>query len=109
MFGTTYGFSLTRRRVSGSSGGSGGEQTRWVADQFAQPVAWAAGGLTLNLSQTPVDPDSLTVWSQGQILHPADYTILSAPDRVQINFAIDPATDTEGGTWNFVVRYAYLL
>ena len=111
MFGTTYGFHLSRRRVSGATGGGGGtgEQVRFAKDQFTQSVAWTSGALTLALSQTPMDNDGLTVWSQGQELHPDDYTILSGPNRVVINFPVDPATDTDTGTWSFVILYPYLL
>lgn len=110
MHGTTYGFSLHRRRRSGSgSGGGTGEQTRWAADAFTQTAAWGAGAISLALSQAPVDTDGLQVWSQGMILHPTDYTVLTSPNRVRIEFAADPATDTDTGEWRFVVRYPYLL
>lgn len=93
--------------LGGSGGGGTGETLRWAADTFSQTAAFASGALSLPLSHTPIDNDSLTVWSQGIVLHPSDYTILTGPNRVQLNFAIDPATDSETGTWYFVVRYQY--
>lgn len=113
MHGTTYGFSLTRRRGGTTSGGGGGggttEQIRFARDLHAQTAAFAANALQIPLSQTPVDVDGIMVWSQGEILHPNDYTVLTGPYRVQIGFAIDPATDTDTGTWNFVITYPYIL
>ena len=109
---TTYGFALNRRRTFDTGGGGGGgttEQIRFARDLHAQTAAFAANTLQIALSQTPVDLDGLTVWSQGEILHPTDYTILTGPYRVQIGFAIDPATDTDTGTWNFVITYPYIL
>ena len=92
-----------------SGGGGGGEQQRWAVDSLAQVAAWVAGALTIPLTQTPVDTDGLTVLSEGQILHPTDFTVLTGPYRVQINFGADPATDTDDGTWDFTIRYPYLL
>lgn len=107
----TTGFHLERRRISGGSGGGGGgtgEQVRWARDLHTQVVAWVGGALVINLSQTPMDTDGLTVWAQGQILHPLDYTILTGPNRVQINFGLDPAA--EGLTdYRFIITYPYLL
>lgn len=87
-----------------STGGSG-ETLAWAEDEFAQTAAWAAGGLTLTPLQTIADNNGLFVWSQGQILHPDDYTITAG--AVVINFGADPATDTSTGTWYFVLKYQY--
>ena len=109
MYGTTYGFSLTRRRKEPSTGGGGtGEQLRFARDLFTQTAAFAASTLTIPLTQTPVDIDGLHVWSQGLVLHPQDYTVLTGPYRVRLDFAADPA-DTDTGEWNFVVTYPYVL
>lgn len=99
----------TNRNTGTTGGGGGGEQQRWKKDLFNQTVAWTAGGLVFNLSSTPVDSDAITIWSQGLILHPDDYTVLSSPARIQIDFDGDPAVDTEAGTWSFIIQYPYLL
>jgi hypothetical protein len=112
MYGTTYGFSLTRRRKEPSTGGGGGgtgEQLRFARDLFTQTAAFVANSLTIPLTQTPVDLDGLQVWSQGLVLHPDDYTVLTGPYRVRINFSADPATDTDTGEWKFVISYPYVL
>jgi len=85
--------------------GGGGQTLAWAQDEFAQTAAWSAGGLTLTPSETIADDNSLFVWSQGQILHPDDYTITAG--AVVINFGADPATDTSTGTWYFVLKYQY--
>ncbi len=100
---------ISSSRPNTSGGGGGGEQIRFKKDEFNQTAAWAAGGLTLALSLTPVDVDGITVWSQGLILHPDDYTFLTSPERIQIDFSGDPVADTEGGTWSFFVQYPYIL
>jgi hypothetical protein len=108
MFGTTFGFSLARRQ-SNTGGGGGGEQVRWASDTLAQSAAFAAGALTINLSQTPIDADALIVYSEITPLFPGDYTYLTGPPRIRIEFAADPATDTDDGIWDFRVTYPYLL
>ena len=109
--GTINGFALLRRRIvsSGGGGGGGGEQIRWAQDTLNRTTAWVSGALTIAMSQTPVDLDGIIILSEGQVLHPDDYTILTGPYRVQIDFAADPVTDTDDGVWNFVVSYPYLL
>lgn len=92
-----------------STGGGGGEQQRWKRDTLDQTAAWTAGGLVIPLTSTPTDNDAIVVWSQGLILHPDDYTVLSSPARIQIDFDGDPAIDTETGTWSFFVQYPYIL
>lgn len=88
-------------------GGGGGETLRWAVDILEQTDPFTSGDLVIPLSQTPIDEGSLTVLSEGSILNPADYTILSGPDEVQIDFSANPATDAADGVWSFVIRYQY--
>ncbi len=90
-----------------STGGGGGQTLAWALDPFAEtdPFGPPGANLTLNLSETPVDADAITVWSQGQPLHPDDWDY--AAGVVTILFGADPATDTDTGTWNFLVQYPY--
>lgn len=96
---------LRTRRVS--AGGGGGQTLAWAMDAFAETDPFGSPGpdLTLNLSHTPVDPDAITVWSQGQPLHPDDWDY--AAGVITILFSADPAMDTDTGTWNFLVQYPY--
>jgi hypothetical protein len=110
MYGTTYGFSLTRRGKEPPSGGGGtGEQLRFQRDLLTQTAAFAADTLAIVLTRTPADTNGLQVWSQGLILHPDDYLILGSPLRVVFRFSADPATDTDTGEWKFVVTYPYVV
>jgi hypothetical protein len=90
--------------VSGGGGG-GGETLRWQINNAVQTAPFS--GFSIPLTRTPIDPDSVTVLSEGMILHTDDYDVLTSPNRVQINFSGDPANDTENGTWSFEVRYQY--
>ena len=93
----------TQRRATGGSG----QTLAWALDQFTETDPFSSG-LTLNLTQTPVDADSLLVWSQGLVLHPDDYNY--AAGVVTILFSGDPATDyPETGEWEFFVQYPYAL
>lgn len=94
-------------QTSRQSTGGSGETLEWAQDLFTQTAAWSAGGLTLSLSETIADDNSLSVWSQGQILHPADYSIVAGD--VVIEFGADPATDGIDGEWRFVIKYQYTV
>lgn len=96
-------FIRTRRQETGGAG----QTLAWAMDAFAEtdPFGPPGADLELTLSHTPVDADAIIVWSQGQPLHPDDYNY--AAGVITILFGADPATDTDTGTWNFLVQYPY--
>lgn len=98
---------LRTRRESDSGGG--GQTLAWAMDAFAEtdPFGPPDPELELTLSEAPIDADAITVWSQGQPLHPDDWDY--AAGVVTILFSANPATDTDTGTWNFLVQYPYAI
>jgi hypothetical protein len=108
MLGTINGFSLTYPQTAGSGGGGGGQNLSWRRDQFPQTVAFAAG-LVLNLSGIPLHETGIFIWSQGQWLHPDNYTYNSLTHTITILFSADPVTDTDTGVWEFLIAYEYEL
>lgn len=97
-------FITTYRRQT--SGGSGGQTLAWALDEFTETAPFSSG-LSLALSQTPLDVDAILVWSQGQPLHPDDWNYDNGTNSIIILFGADPATDTDTGEWNFTVQYPY--
>lgn len=89
------------------SGGGGGQTLAWALDLQAQTAAFTSGSLVIPLSETPLDADAISVVSQSTPIFPGDYSYLTGPPRIQINFSGDPATDTDSGTWNFWIQYPY--
>lgn len=88
-----------------SSGSGPGNTLAWARDRVEETNPFASG-YTIPLSQTPVDEDAISVWSQGQILDTDDYQF-NAPNEIEILFSADPATDTDSGVWVFFVQYPY--
>lgn len=95
--------------VQRQSSGGGGQTLAWKIDSFAEtdPFGPPDPNLQLTLTQTPIDADAITVWSQGQPLHPDDWNY--AAGVVTILFSANPETDTDTGTWNFLVQYPYAI
>ena len=105
---TTYGFSLRRRPRTSGGGGGGGATYAWARENAQRNTPWTAGALTINLAQTPADPDAIVVYSQTTPIQPGDYTYLTGPPRIRIDFPGDPANDyPDTGVWNFWIQYPY--
>ena len=87
-------------------GGGSGQTIAWERDLHAQTDPFTSGSLVITLTETPLDEDAIIVYSQDTPIQPGDYTFI-APNQIQIDFAGDPATDTDSGTWNFWIQYPY--
>lgn len=105
--GTTYGFSLVYPQTAGSGGG-GGQTLAWQRDEFDVTAAFSPGSLFLGLTQVPLSEMAISVISEIQPLHPADYTWDALNQGIFIQFTADPSTDTTTGTWHFVISYPYV-
>lgn len=91
-----------------SNGGGGGQTLAWALQTIGINFAWTAGGLALNLTNTPVSEEAIIVWSQGLPLSPDDWTL--GPGTIVIDFAADPAVDNpETGIWQFFIQYPYVV
>lgn len=87
------------------SGGSGGSVAGQRDDvEETNPFA---SGYTIALSQTPIDANTIIVYSEGLVLYPTDWQYNAGPNEVEILFGANPATDTADGTWHFFVQYLY--
>lgn len=95
-------FITTYRRA----GGSGGQTLAWDREPFIEVDPFSSG-LSLPLSNTPVDVDAISVWSQGQPLDTDDWNYDSGTNAIIILFGADPATDTDTGEWKFSIQYPY--
>lgn len=89
-----------------SEGGSGGQTLAWERDRAVETDPFSAG-YAIALSVTPLDENSILVWSQGLILDTDDYSYNSGTNSIIINFSGDPSTDTSDGEWIFSVIYPY--
>jgi hypothetical protein len=78
----------------------------WERDRVEETDPFSSGYL-INLTETPVDENAITVWSQGLVLDTDDYSYNSGTNQITILFSGDPATDTSDGTWIFSVQYPY--
>lgn len=89
-----------------STGGSGGQTLAWERDRVVETDPFSAG-YSIALSETPLDENSILVWSQGMILDTDDYSYNSGTNSIVLNFSGDPSTDTGTGEWIFSVIYPY--
>lgn len=87
------------------SGGSPAQDLAWQRDRVVETDPFSSGYI-ITLTETPLDEDAITVWSQGLILDTDDYNY-NAPDEIEILFSGDPANDTSDGEWVFSVQYPY--
>lgn len=87
------------------SGGSGATNA-WQRDRVEETDPFASG-YAIPLTETPVDENSIIVWSQGLVLDTDDYGYNSGTNEIEILFSGNPATDTSDGTWVFSVYYPY--
>lgn len=77
-----------------STGGGGGLTIiGWADDQFPQTENFEADTLTLELSQTPVDPNAIALWYNGQVKQPGVDWEYVAPNFINILFADLYVTD----------------
>lgn len=85
---------------------SPGELIAWQIDTVEETDPFSSG-YTIPLTETPVDANSILVYSEGLVLFPTDWSYDSGTNEVEILFGADPATDTADGTWHFFVQYPY--
>lgn len=90
------------------STGGGGQTLAWQRDRVEETSPFSSG-YTIALTETPVDENSIIVWSQGLVLDTDDYTYNSGTNSIEILFSGDPSTDTSDGVWIFSVQYPYEL
>lgn len=83
-----------------------GELIAWQIDTVEETDPFSSG-YTISLSQTPVDANSILVYSEGAILFPTEWSYDSGANELEILFGADPATDTDDGIWHFFVQYPY--
>lgn len=86
-------------------GGSTAQDLAWQRNRVVETDPFSSGYI-ITLTETPLDEDAITVWSQGMILDTDDYNYI-APNQIEILFGADPATDTSDGEWVFSVQYPY--
>jgi hypothetical protein len=99
-------FLRTRRA---GAGGGGGQTLAWAMDETVFNAPFSSG-VTINLSQTPVDGDALIVYSQNNPLDTVDYNYLTGPPRVVLLFGGDPAVDyPETGEWRIRFQFPYAI
>jgi len=91
-------------RPSGSGGGGGNIAGQRDDVEVNTPFS---SGYAIPLTQTPIDEDTIMVYSEGLILYPTDWQYNSGTNEVEILFGADPATDTGSGIWHFFVQYLY--
>lgn len=106
MFGSGFGFVLQQPSLSGAGGGGGGGST-YFADRFelVQTAVFVAGGLVLNLPNTPFDPDNLILFYNGVKVRPGAGGFSLSGNNITIDFGDDPTTYDTGN----VVFEAYYL
>lgn len=85
---------------------SSGQTLAWQIDTVEETDPFSSG-YTIALSQTPVDGNSLLVYSEGLVLYPDDWSYDSGANEVTILFGADPYTDTADGIWHFLIQYPY--
>jgi len=85
---------------------SPGEIIAWQIDTVEEEDPFVSG-YTIALSQTPVDANSILVYSEGLVLYPIDWNYDSVANEIDILFGADPSTDTADGVWHFFVQYPY--
>jgi len=98
-FVTTY-----RKPAGGGSGPT--SDLLWQNDREEETDPFSSG-YSIPLTHTPIDADSLIVYSQNNPLDTDDFNYDSGTNSVIILFSGDPATDTSNGIWVFRVQYPY--
>ena len=95
----------TRRR---STSGGGGRQTLASAlDGLGQTDPFVSG-FTIDLSEIPLDVDSLIVYFQTIPLDTDDYNYLPGTNQIEILFSGDPAIENpDTGILLFRIQYPY--
>jgi len=88
------------------SGGGGGQDLAGQRDVQTTSSPFVSG-YAIPLSQTPIDEDTIVVYSEGLVLYPTDWQYNSGTNEVEILFSANPATDASSGTWHFFVQYLY--
>lgn len=81
------------------------QELAWQRDRVVETDPFASFYI-ITLTETPLDEDAITVWSQGLVLDTDDYNYI-APNQIEILFSGDPANDTSDGEWVFSVQYPY--
>lgn len=92
---------------TGTSSGGGGSYG-WAYEEFEiiTPVSPPTTYATLPLSFQPAGTYAAIVWSEGQLLTPGEYEVLTG--SIRILFPIDPTLSASGTEWKFAVQYAYI-
>lgn len=105
MLGTINGFSLTYPRMA-SSGGGGGQTLLWARELVTVTVS--ATETVIYLSHNPLQEEAISIWWQGEILHPEDYAYNAGLNRINIfRELVLPADNPETGVWKVMVNYPY--
>lgn len=89
-----------------SSGGGGGDITGAQNDQFVQVANFAAGTLTLSLTQTPFDQDNIILDYNGQVKRKGTDWTFTGPNTINILFGDPYVTDYDSPPY-FQAAYLY--